>query len=178
MTTASETIGERLVAFLPNLRRFAISLCRSRVMADDLVQGTCERALAAADSFDPATRFDAWVFRILRNLWIDDLRRQKTAGPSVDIEAALDVGVASGEAASDARFALQRVAQALQALPAEQREVIVLVCIEDFSYRDAADVLSIPVGTVMSRLARGRKALMELTGINPPETRSPADRSG
>jgi RNA polymerase sigma-70 factor (ECF subfamily) len=178
MKTAAQLVGERLVAFLPNLRRFAISLCRSRVLADDLVQGTCERALAAAASFDPATRFDAWVFRILRNLWIDDLRRQKTAGPTVDIESALDVGIASGEAASDARFSLQKVEQALQALPEEQREVIVLVCIEDFSYRDAADVLSIPIGTVMSRLARGRKALAELTGIKPQEARSPDGRDG
>lgn len=174
MTTSAETVGKRLVAFLPNMRRFAISLCRSRVQADDLVQAACERALAAADSFDPATRFDAWVFRILRNLWIDDLRRQKVAGPMVDVEAAAGVSVASGEAASEARFALEKVVRALQALPPEQREVLVLVCIEDFSYREAADVLSVPIGTVMSRLARGRKALAELTGINAPEPRSPA----
>lgn len=166
------TVPERLVAFLPNLRRFAISLCRSRELADDLVQTACERAILAADSFAPDSRFDAWMFRILRNLWIDHLRRQKTAGPHDDIDEALDVSVPSGEAATHARMDLAGVTAALQKLPAEQREVLVLVCVEDMSYRDAAEVLAIPIGTVMSRLARARKNLMELTGISFDEGRS------
>lgn len=172
MVEPVDIVGERLVSFLPNLRRFAISLCRARDVADDLVQQACERALAAAASFDPDTRFDAWVFRILRNLWLDQLRRQKTAGPAVDIDEMHDLSVGSGEAQSEARLALERVQVALQQLPPEQREVLVLVCIEELSYRDAADVLEIPVGTVMSRLARARKALSELTGINPEARRS------
>jgi RNA polymerase sigma-70 factor (ECF subfamily) len=172
MVEPVENVGERLISFLPNLRRFAISLCRARDVADDLVQQTCERALAAAHSFEPNTRFDAWVFRILLNLWLDQLRRQKTAGPAVDIDEMHDLSVASGEAQSEARLALERVQRALQQLPPEQREVLVLVCIEDLSYRDTADVLDIPVGTVMSRLARARKALSELTGINPQARRS------
>lgn len=172
MVEPVDIVGERLVSFLPNLRRFAISLCRARDVADDLVQQTCERALAAAASFDPDTRFDAWVFRILRNLWLDQLRRQKTAGPAVDIADVHDLAVESGETQSEARLALERVQVALQQLPPEQREVLVLVCIEELSYRDAAEVLDIPVGTVMSRLARARKALSELTGINPDTRRS------
>lgn len=173
MTDDMLTVPERLVAFLPNLRRFAISLCRSRELADDLVQAACERAILGADSFAPDSRFDAWMFRILRNLWIDHLRRQKTAGPHDDIDEARDVSVPSGEAATHARMDLAAVITALQKLPDEQREVLVLVCVEDFSYRDAADVLSIPIGTVMSRLARARKNLMELTGISFGERRSP-----
>lgn len=172
MAEPVQIVGERLVSFLPNLRRFAISLCRARDTADDLVQQTCERALAAAGSFDPETRFDSWVFRILRNLWLDRLRRQKTAGPAVSIDEMHDLSVGSGEAQSEARLSLERVQVALQHLRPEQREIIVLVCIEDLSYRDAADVLDIPVGTVMSRLARARKALYELTGINPAAGRS------
>ncbi|MDH4442797.1 MAG: RNA polymerase sigma factor [Rhizobium sp.] len=172
MVQPVDRVGARLVSFLPNLRRFAISLCRARDVADDLVQQTCERALAAADSFDPESRFDAWVFRILRNLWLDQLRRQKTAGPTVDIDDMHDLSVASGEGQSEARLALAKVEAALQQLPPEQREVLVLVCIEEMSYRYAADVLDIPVGTVMSRLARARKALSELTGINPEPRRS------
>ncbi|MCJ8052844.1 RNA polymerase sigma factor [Shinella curvata] len=172
MTNTMPTVPERLVAFLPNLRRFAISLCRSRELADDLVQTACERAILAADSFAPDSRFDAWMFRILRNLWIDHLRRQKTAGPHDDIDEALDVSVPSGEAATHARMDLAGVTAALQKLPAEQREVLVLVCVEDMSYRDAAEVLAIPIGTVMSRLARARKNLMELTGISFDEGRS------
>ncbi|MCW5707917.1 RNA polymerase sigma factor [Shinella sp.] len=178
MTNTMPTVPERLVAFLPNLRRFAISLCRSRELADDLVQAACERAILAADSFAPDSRFDAWMFRILRNLWIDHLRRQKTAGPHDDIEEARDVSVPSGEAAAHARMDLAGVTAALQRLPAEQREVLVLVCVEDMSYRDAADVLAIPIGTVMSRLARARKNLMELTGISFGEGRSSDTKGG
>lgn len=177
MTNDLPTVPERLVTFLPNLRRFAISLCRSRELADDLVQAACERAILAADSFAPDSRFDAWMFRILRNLWIDQLRRQKTAGPHDELDEARDVSVPSGEAAAHARMGLADVAAALQKLPEEQREVLVLVCVEELSYRDAADVLSIPIGTVMSRLARARKNLMELTGITSGEGRS-SDRKG
>ncbi|MEO9341164.1 RNA polymerase sigma factor [Mesorhizobium sp. SB112] len=172
MTNDMPTVPERLVAFLPNLRRFAISLCRSRELADDLVQAACERAILAADSFAPDTRFDAWMFRILRNLWIDHLRRLKTAGPHDNIDEAHNVSIPSGEAAAHARMDLAEVTAALQKLPDEQREVLVLVCVEEFSYRDAAEILAIPIGTVMSRLARARKNLIELTGITFGEKRS------
>src|SRR6478735_6420369 len=104
MTDPTIVFGERLVAFLPNLRRFAISLCRSRDVADDLVQAACEKALAGSDRFEEGTRFDAWMFRILRNLWIDQLRRQKTAGPTEEIEAQAELAVPSGEAGSEARM--------------------------------------------------------------------------
>lgn len=166
------TVPERLVAFLPNLRRFAISLCQSRDLADDLVQAACERAIVGAAGFAPDTRFDAWMFKILRNLWIDQLRRRKTAGPQTDIEEAYDLSSPVGAEQVHARMDLSDVLAALQKLPEEQREVLVLVCVEDFSYRETSEVLSIPIGTVMSRLARARKNLMELTGINPGDTRS------
>lgn len=178
MTDTTPPVPDQLVAFLPNLRRFAISLCRSRELADDLVQAACERAIVAADTFVPGTRFDAWMFRILRNLWIDHLRRQRRSGPHDDISEARDISVPSGEAAALARRDLADVAAALGRLPEEQREVLVLVCVEEFSYRDAAEVLSIPIGTVMSRLARARKNLMDLTGINAGERRSPISKGG
>ena len=178
MTDDSPTVSERLVAFLPNLRRFAISLCHSRDLADDLVQAACERAIFAADSFVPGTRFDAWMFRILRNLWIDYLRRARTAGPQEELEKAYDISVPSGEAATHARMELMEVTDALRKLPDEQREVMVLVCVEELSYRDAAEVLSIPIGTVMSRLARARKNLGELTGITLGEKRSSGTKGG
>ena len=76
--TARDTIGPMLIAFLPTMRRFALSLTRAPDQADDLVQAACERALLSAESFQPGTRFDAWMFRIVRNLWIDRLRRVKT----------------------------------------------------------------------------------------------------
>jgi RNA polymerase sigma-70 factor (ECF subfamily) len=178
MTNPAATVGQRLVSFLPNLRRFAISLCRSRELADDLVQATCERALAAAASFDPDTRFDAWVFRILRNLWIDQVRRGKTSGTAVEIDDALHLPSAFGEASAEASIALKQVWAAVQTLPEEQREVLILVCVEEFSYRDVADVLAIPIGTVMSRLARARKTLAELTGITAGAKRSSPEKDG
>lgn len=165
-------VQDQLVAFLPNLRRFAISLCRSREMADDLVQMACERALANEARFEPGTRFDAWMFRILRNLWIDETRKRRTAGPQEDISERDDIVGSSGERDADTRLMLKSVSQAIGRLVDEQREVLLLVCVEELSYRDAADVLGVPIGTVMSRLARARKNLGEATGISEPAERS------
>jgi RNA polymerase sigma-70 factor (ECF subfamily) len=165
-------VQDQLVAFLPNLRRFAISLCRSRELADDLVQMACERALANEHRFEEGTRFDAWMFRILRNLWIDEVRKRKTAGPQEDIEAQVDLVGASGEREAEARLTLKSVAEAIDGLVEEQREVLLLVCVEELSYKEAAEVLGVPIGTVMSRLARARRNLAEAAGISAPPERS------
>jgi RNA polymerase sigma-70 factor (ECF subfamily) len=172
MTDRTDRVEDQLVAFLPNLRRFAISLCGSRDVADDLVQAACERALASAERFEPGTRFDAWMFRILRNLWIDVVRRRKTAGVQEDISEREDIAGASGEREVEARMTLRSVGEAITELPDEQREVLLLVCIEELSYRETADVLDIPIGTVMSRLARARKNLALSAGITPAPARS------
>ncbi|MBP2234858.1 RNA polymerase sigma-70 factor (ECF subfamily) [Sinorhizobium kostiense] len=172
MSNTVKDVGERLIAFLPNLRRFAISISGSRDLADDLVQAACERALANAERFEPGSRFDAWMFRILRNLWIDHLRRQKTAGVQDDISERQDIAGPSGEREAEARLTLKTVTEAIADLPDEQREVLLLVCVEEFSYREAADVLDIPIGTVMSRLARARKNLAEAAGITETSARS------
>ena len=163
--------GRELIAFLPNLRRFAISLCQSRELADDLVQAACERALVSWAAFVPGTRFDAWMFRILRNLWIDHLRRQRTQGQQEEISAREDLVGASGERVTEARLTLATVSTAISRLPAEQREVLLLVCVEELSYREAADILDVPLGTVMSRLARARKAVAAATGISAEVSR-------
>lgn len=169
-------VSDLLLDFLPNLRRFALSLCRSRDMADDLVQAACERALANEDSFEPGTRFDAWMFRILRNLWIDQLRRQRTAGPADDVSARNDLAGDDGVRTVEAKSELGAVASAIGQLSDEQREVLLLVCVEDLSYADTADLLGIPIGTVMSRLARARLNLAEKAGIKRPPSRSPASK--
>ncbi len=156
-------IGQELVALLPRLRRFALVLCRSPSLADDLVQNACERALAHADSWTPGTRFDAWVFRILRNSWIDHLRRSKTEGMSEDITVQAEIIGDPGEEPILNKLLLAEVQQVIDALPEEQREVLLLVCIEDLAYREAAEILGVPIGTVMSRLARARKRLVEMT---------------
>jgi RNA polymerase sigma-70 factor (ECF subfamily) len=174
MTHEPPTVSDLLLDFLPNLRRFAISLCRARDVADDLVQAACERALASEDSFVPGTRFDAWMFRILRNLWIDQLRRQRTAGPAEDISTRQDIPGDDGVRTVEAKSELGAVALAIDQLSDEQREVLILVCVEDLSYADAAELLDVPIGTVMSRLARARANLAGRIGIKPKAARSSA----
>ncbi len=162
--TASFT--ESLVALLPNLKRFAMSLCRREDIADDLVQITAERAFKARDQFDPNTRLEAWLFRILRNAWIDMARRTQTRGTEIDATEAIDMPSVDGVRDIEARLMLEKTNAALQTLPSEQREVIVLVCMEEMTYKETSDILGIPTGTVMSRLSRGRIALAEKLGIN------------
>ncbi len=162
---ALEHVGEQLVAYLPNLRRFAITLCKSRETAEDLVQSACVRALAHAPHFEPGTRFDAWMFRIVRNLWIDHLRRQRTEGPQEDIGRHQNIGGTSAEVHMEDRLLLDSVGRAIDGLAADQRSVLILICLEDLSYQQVADILAIPIGTVMSRLARARKKLGATLGI-------------
>jgi RNA polymerase sigma-70 factor, ECF subfamily len=155
-----------LIAALPKLRRFALSLCRRGDVADDLVQTTVEKALAGRGSWDPATRLDPWLFRILRNAWIDLSRRSLTRGTEIDVADAPEAATVDGDRVTEARLMLRETEAALATLPDEQREVILLVCFEELSYAETAEVLGIPKGTVMSRLARGRIALAERLGIN------------
>lgn len=152
---ASDIRGE-IISLLPRLRRFARGLSRSQDEADDLVQGACERALRSIDSFEVGTRLDSWMFRILRNLWIDQTRRAPVE--SLD-ESAFEIAGEDGPRVVEARMELNDVRAGILALPNEQREVLVLICVEDMSYRDAAQILQIPIGTVMSRLSRARQAL-------------------
>ncbi len=163
----SHDIGQEMIALLPRLRRFAISLTGSRSQADDLVQGACERALAASSTWTPGTRFDAWMFRILRNLWTDTLRRRRTEGQSEDIDEQYDLVGSRGDHDAEMRLTLGEVRAAIGRLPEEQREILVLVCVEEMSYRAVAEVLDIPIGTVMSRLSRARARLSELMGVEP-----------
>lgn len=152
----------QLVALLPRLRRFARGLTGSLDRADDLVQAACERALARMEQWTPGTRLDSWMFRIVRTIWIDELRaravRQRAAERQEDeIERAFD-----GERFMEAHMTMQAVREAVALLPPEQREILLLVAVEGVSYKEAAAILDIPIGTVMSRLARGRAALIRL----------------
>lgn len=161
-----DSFVEDVVALLPNLKRFALSLCRRHDLADDLVQITAERAFRARHQFDPATRLEAWLFRILRNAWIDMVRRDATRGVTVDIHDTPQADPVDTAAQTDARLMLQSVRTAMATLPEDQRAVLHLVCVEGLSYAETAQTLSIPQGTVMSRLSRARRALAEKVGIN------------
>jgi RNA polymerase sigma-70 factor, ECF subfamily len=160
-----DPFSENLIALLPNLRRFALSLCRRSDLADDLVQTTAERAFAARGRFDPATRMDAWLFRILRNAWIDHARRTMTQGVGVDVHDAPETLTVDGVRHTENVILLRRTEKAMAELPEDHREVMMLICVEELSYREAADIIGVPIGTVMSRLARARLALAEKVGI-------------
>ena len=155
-----DDIGYRIVALLPRLRGLARTLARSPDAADDLVQATCEKALRHADSWTPGTKLDAWLFRIMRNHWIDTVRRNR---PEVAVDAeeiAGELPSVSGQRVVDGRLMLAEVRRIADALPDEQRTVLMLVCVEELSYRETAEMLDVPIGTVMSRLARARAALV------------------
>jgi len=153
-----------LIPMLPRLRRYALALCRVSDIADDLVQVACEKALSSQrQTLDVS--FDAWMFRILRNSWIDRLRRQRTRGEEIDIVEHSEIGAFDGTSIPENRLMLKQTMQAIGRLPAEQRELLLLVCVEELTYRDAAEVLDLPIGTVMSRLARARRKLAEDIGI-------------
>ena len=153
-----------LGACLPRLRRFAHALSRDAADADDLTQLTMERALRSRGQWQAGTRLDSWLFRIMRNLWIDTARaRQRAAKVEAPPEAGLNIGH-DPRAATDAAIDLGRAMTAMERLPAEQREVVALILIEGLGYREAAEMLDIPIGTVSSRLLRGRTALMKLLG--------------
>jgi RNA polymerase sigma-70 factor (ECF subfamily) len=153
------------VALLPNLKRFALALCRRPDVAEDLVQITAERAFRSRHQFDATTRLDAWLFRILRNAWIDMLRRDATRGETVDIHETPQPDPVDRAAQTDDRLMLQSVQLAMKALPEDQRAVLHLVCVEGLSYAETAQKLGIPQGTVMSRLSRARRTLAEKLGI-------------
>jgi RNA polymerase sigma-70 factor (ECF subfamily) len=156
----SQQVRAELVALLPRLRRFASGLAGSAEDGDDLVQSACERALRRLDQFQPGTRLDSWMYRIVQNLWIDQ-QRARRARPETGMEPSDLEGMAVGDAAReiDSRLTMATVRRAVGNLPGEQRAVLLLVCVEGLSYKAAAEVLEIPLGTVMSRLARARLAV-------------------
>lgn len=172
----SSPFAEELIALLPRLRRFALSLCGDRALADDLVQGACERALKSQDSWEPGTRLDAWTFRILRNLWLDGVRKKRSEGVSEPVDEMVGLAGEDGRQVAHASIAAGAVIEKVAALPEDHRRVLTLICIEELSYREAAEALGVPIGTVMSRLSRARKALAAALGMMEGE--SPLDAPG
>ncbi|HUB97405.1 MAG TPA: RNA polymerase sigma factor [Stellaceae bacterium] len=154
----STSITDQLIAVLPRLRRFARGLAGSAVTADDLVQSACERALARAHQFQEGTRFDSWMFRIVQTIWIDQLRARDVRKEESEDEG-YQIGSDESVRRAEARMALREVRTVLAELPPEQRAALMLVTVEGLSYKEAAEIAAVPVGTIMSRLARARVAL-------------------
>jgi RNA polymerase sigma-70 factor (ECF subfamily) len=161
MSPAAEVIRGQLVALLPRLRRFARALSRNTHDADDLVQVSVERALLHLDQLRPEARLDSWMFGIVKNAWIDETRsRQRRA----ELLAPEELGEQVADSSSEAPLQRLSIEAALERLPEEQRLAVALVLIEGLAYKEAAAVLEVPIGTVTSRLARGREALEALLG--------------
>lgn len=155
---------EELVDLLPRLRRFARGLTQSASDADDLCQAAIERALKSREQWQRGTRLDSWMYRITRNLWIDDRRAAARRGVHTPIDDAVTQIAGDGVAEVEAGTLRGDVDGAMARLPDEQREVVMLVLVEGYAYREAAEILEVPIGTVTSRLARGRETLMHLLG--------------
>lgn len=150
---------------IPHLRRFAHGLTRDAETAEDLVQDCLARALDKEDRYDPERALRPWLFRMLRNLFLTTRRKKREA--QIDWELLEATPTASAPAAD--ALILKQTLDALYSLPTEQREVMTLICVEEMSYKEAAEIIGAPIGTVMSRLARGREALRRQCG----ETRAP-----
>jgi RNA polymerase sigma-70 factor (ECF subfamily) len=163
-TGTSETVREQIAALLPRLRRFARNLARNPHDADDVVQIAVERALSRLDQWRPDARLDSWMFKIVRNAWIDELRSR---GRRSRIFVGPEAGEYVGESPIDREVDLLSVQSAMERLPEDQRAAVSLVLIEGLPYKDAAEVLEVPIGTLTSRLARGREALQAM--LAPPE---------
>jgi len=149
--------SSQVVALIPRLRRYARALAGDRAGADDLVQDTLERALNKFHLWKRGTDLRAWLFTVMHNVHVNQIRSRREL-LTLDAEA-LELPV---RAAHDASLEARDVERALLRLPMEQREVLLLVVLEDLSYEEAAVALGIPIGTVMSRLSRGREKLRGL----------------
>jgi len=156
----SQQVKAEMVSLLPRLRRFAYGLTGSLDEGDDLTQSACEKALRSLEQFTAGTRLDSWMYRIAQNLWIDR-RRSQQAQREQSVEPADMEYLATADAAREMarRLDLADVRREVALLPDDQRAVLLLVSVEGCGYRQAAEILEIPIGTVMSRLARARLAL-------------------
>jgi RNA polymerase sigma-70 factor (ECF subfamily) len=159
-----------LVELLPRLRRFASVLTRSHADAEDVVQAAVERALRHADSWEQGTRLDSWLYRIMQNLWRDELRAHRRRAEPLESHA--EIAGADGRDVTIQHILSNEARVALDELPEEQRVVIALVVLDGMSYQQTADILDVPVGTVMSRLARARAKLAARLGEGPQRVRA------
>ena len=147
-----------LLTWVPRLRRYARALAGNRADADDLVQDTLERAWSRAGLWRGVSDMRGWLFSIMHNLHVDGVRRPRVATQAMDDDTPeIAVAPTQGE-----RLAVLDLQAALDLLPIEQKEIVLLVALEDMSYAEVASTLGIPIGTVMSRLSRGRERLRAL----------------
>lgn len=159
VTMTPDQFKTELIGLLPRLRRFALSLTRSGPDADDLLQDACTAALQKWQQYDPSQPLDRWMFRVVRNLWISEIRKRKTRFGKGHVPAEDAAELRSEDTAADILTAKQ-VQGKVSDLDPELGQPLMLVCAEGYSYRETSEMLGIPIGTVMSRIHRARKLLV------------------
>lgn len=155
----TDIMREQLVALLPRLKRYALSLTHSMPDAEDLLHSTIERALAKADQFEQGTDLDRWMFRICKNLWLDEWRSRKIREVEPLTDTVQNEAFVDGERQATATLELKELGHILSQLKDEHKEILLLIVVEGYSYKEVSEMLGIPIGTVMSRLARARTRL-------------------
>jgi RNA polymerase sigma-70 factor (ECF subfamily) len=155
--------AESIVELIPRLRRYARALAGERTAADDLVQDTLERAWSKLHLYRRGTDLRAWLFTVMHNVYVNQRRAARPSTPLDDEIQELAQPVRETDT-----LVLRDLDAAIRRLPPEQREVLLLVALEDMSYAEAAEALEIPIGTVMSRLARAREKLRAMLSGLPP----------
>jgi len=157
---------------IPRMRRYAVALTRNRDMADDLVQATLVRAIAKQHLFKPDTNLRAWLFTLMHNQYVNEVRRATKWGKPVQID---DVsGGLAAVADTSASRQLTELDEAIGKLPVEQRQVVLMVGLEGMAYEEVASILMVPIGTVRSRLSRGRSTLRRLMGMEEEQAEAVA----
>jgi len=173
MTPEEQQFRAELVSLLPRLRRFGRAITRHREDADDLVQAAVERALLRRGQLEPGTKMLSWMFKIMNNAWIDEVRsrarREKLFAPE-------ESGAQVGTSPMDAHLNALAMRKAIDQLNDEQRIAVGLVLVEGLPYKEAAEVLGVPIGTVTSRLARAREQLQALLAESPDARRMQSAR--
>jgi RNA polymerase sigma-70 factor (ECF subfamily) len=168
----SQPFAAQLIAHLPELRRYAMAICGNPEQADDLVQDGIERALSRAPSLREPERLGAWLRSIVHNLFVDELRRRRVRGVRVDVaDMANDLALST---APPDHLTRNDIAKAMSGLSIEHRQILVLVGVEELTYQEMAEELGVPLGTVMSRLARARVALR--AALEPKARALPAEQ--
>jgi RNA polymerase sigma-70 factor (ECF subfamily) len=154
-------LEQQLVELLPRLRRYAYGLSGSTDKGDELLQAACERALAKSAQWHPGSRLDHWMFRIIRNIRVDDLRSQSIQKRGMEKITPIYEENYDGSYVLDSQIAADEVRQAMQHLTEDHRMILLMVGVEGYAYKEVAEILEIPIGTVTSRLIRARRALLK-----------------
>lgn len=164
MTEPDLQVRKGLIELLPRLRLFALVLTGDQADADDLTQAGIERALNRAHQYNAAYKLETWIYKIMQNMWIDQKRKAGRRGTHVDIDEAVQTVGEDGRKTLEVNDMVNHVRAAIATLPEDQRAVVGLVLVDGQSYKDAADILGAPIGTIMSRLSRARQKIMQAVG--------------